>query len=230
MTGRRPTAKLAAFYGRLLPCNALVFDIGANIGRMAETFASLGARVVALEPNRDCLRRIEISHGDGRIETIQAVAGPKNGLAVINVSDTRHDMSSLSEPWMAAMQHAHGEFQNLWSRRLTIPMLTLDTLVQHYGDPYFIKIDVEGFEESVLDGLSVQPPLLSFEFHLTYFDAAVRCLNKSLFAADSKFNFAFEDPVQFELPDWTTREGVQRVLADMPRGDQYGDIFVKRCH
>jgi FkbM family methyltransferase len=205
-----------------------VFDIGANVGMLAETFASLGARVVALEPNRDCLRHIEISYGNSRIETIQAVAGPKNGLAVLNVSDERDDISSVSEDWIAAIKSQHSEYKNLWSRRLTVPMLTLDTLVEQYGTPYFIKIDVEGFEESVLDGLSSQPPLLSFEFNLAYYEATLRCLHKPVFSPESKFNYAFGDPTDFELPSWVSRLELEGILGAMPRGDKHGDIFVQR--
>ena len=39
----------------------------------------------------------------------------------------------------------HGEsYPGIWSRQNIVPMLTLDTLIEHFGMPQFIKIGVEG--------------------------------------------------------------------------------------
>jgi hypothetical protein len=44
---------------------------------------------------------------------------------------------------------------------------TLDELAIKYGEPEFVKIDVEGYEPYVLGGMSFTPAALSFEFHGT---------------------------------------------------------------
>ena len=228
--GRRAQCKrraLARFYGALLPKEALVFDIGANVGMLAEVFCTVGARVVAVEPNTDCVRHIQLSYGNLPIQTLQMVAGPRNGLATIHMSDERDDMSSLSDDWIATLQQRHGEFGRLWTRDVMVPMLTLDTLIEHYGIPYFIKIDVEGAEESVLHGLSAQPPLLSFEFNGARPDDSTACLDHRVFAPDSLFNIALEDPVEFELDSWADRDGMKSALAEFAGTDIYGDVFVR---
>ena len=92
--------------------------------------------------------------------------------------------------------------------------------------PYFIKIDVEGYEESVLNGLSTQPALLSFEFNTAFLGAAFRCLESAVFATDSMFNLAFGDPSGFELNGWVKRERIQSVMTEMKTAGRYGDIFV----
>ena len=228
--GRRsaPLRKsMSAFFRALLPPDALVFDIGANVGTFSSIFSSLGARVVALEPNSDCVRHIQLSYVDAKIEVIQAVAGPENGLCRLNVSDEIDLISSVSDKWINSIQRVTPKYAGLWSRQLTVPMVTIDTLIKHYGAPYFVKIDVEGFEESVLDGLSTQPPLVSFEFHEAFPDATMQCLDKGVFARGSLFNFAMEDPVSFELKDWARREQLKEVLSRMRKGDKHGDIFVR---
>ncbi len=232
LTGGRRRTKvhdaMMTFYRGLLPPNVSIFDIGANVGILSEIFLSLGARVLAVEPNADCVRHMQLSYADAQLETIQAVAGPKNGLASLSLSDERDDISSVSKDWIAAIKREHKEYEGLWSKQVTVPMVALDTLVQQYGLPYFIKIDVEGFEESVLSGLSMQSPLLSFEFNTAYLEPAIRCVDKQLFTSESVFNFVFGDPVGFELSSWVGKEQLKRVLNKMAKGEKYGEIFVRR--
>ena len=38
----------------------------------------------------------------------------------------------------------------VWDTVLNVPMTTLDALIEAYGVPAFVKIDVEGFEADVL--------------------------------------------------------------------------------
>src|SRR5260221_39751 len=57
----RQSRRMQEFYSSLLPDGALVFDVGANVGTMTRVFSSLGARILAVEPNPDCVRRIELT-------------------------------------------------------------------------------------------------------------------------------------------------------------------------
>ena len=51
-----------------------------------------------------------------------------------------------------------------WADHAVVPVTTLDALIDRYGLPAFCKIDVEGFEEAVVRGLSRPIPSVSFEF------------------------------------------------------------------
>jgi FkbM family methyltransferase len=202
------------FYAPLLPPDGLVFDVGANVGNFSALFASLGHRVIAIEPNLDCIRHIEISYPDLPITILNAVMGPKAGLVTLNVSDDRDDLSSMRDDWIP---------NTVASRKVPVAMLTLDDLVSEYGSPAFIKIDVEGFEESVLDGLSVFPKLLSFEFNTNNLAATFRCLDKDQFNG-ALFNYAMEDPQRFELSSWVKAPILKKSLTEI---SGYGDIFAK---
>jgi len=223
--------KMKEFYRGVLQPGALVFDIGANVGVLAAVFASLGARVVGLEPNADCVRHIQLSYADKPIEVIQAAVGARNGLVVLNVSDERDVRSSVSDDWMENMEAQDESYHGIWSRQNVVPVVTLDTLIGHYGMPQFIKIDVEGFEEKVLSGLSAQPPLISFEFTAKYLAQAMRCLEINVIQEGSTFNFAYNGdwgyPARFESDTWLEKRGLKRALLEIEGNDLQGDVFVR---
>jgi FkbM family methyltransferase len=216
----------------LVPPGSLVFDIGANTGSYAEIYCRMGCHVVAVEPNDDCIRRIRLDCRKLPIVTIPAAVGSKMGLACLHISDAWDATSTLSAEWMKAMAERDERYGPNWNRETVVAVLTLDSLISQFGEPYYLKIDVEGFELEVLRGLSTQPPLLSFEFQNTCLEAAYDCLGLPLFSARSRYNLivnttrGYHD--RFEKPDWISREELRGVLSSYTKGDVQGDIFVRR--
>jgi FkbM family methyltransferase len=222
----RQSRLMRAFYSSLLTKGALVFDIGANVGTMTTIFASLGAKVVAVEPNPDCARHIELATSRDAVEVLQAAVGERNGLAELEVSDRKDKMSSLSREWREAVTEGNRDYAGMWNRKLTVPMITLDSLVQRYELPFYIKIDVEGYEEQVLKALSRCPPLLSFEFNRMFLEPVLRALDNSIFD-DASFNYTLVDPVKFELENWVERDELKKTILGLQNAWGLGDIFAR---
>jgi FkbM family methyltransferase len=220
---------LRTFFGPLVSHGSLVFDIGANKGHYSSVFQSLGLRTIAVEPNPDCVRHIQISY-EPDIETLQVAVGERNGLVTFNLSDEKDELSSLSENWIASLQRVRPDYVGLTARKVTVPVVTLDSLIEQFGVPYYIKIDVEGCEEG---GLSVQPELLSFEFNTAFVGTALRCLEHGLFRGGNLFNLLMEYSSAFAFPQWMEKERLKQALKHMEQetgsGDHPGDIFVKRA-
>ena len=214
------------FYAPLLPKDALVFDIGANVGTMTQVFTSLGAKVIAVEPNPDCVRHIELATSRNSVEVLQAAVGEKNGLALLKVSDRKDKMSSLSDAWREAITKENQDYAGMWKRELTVPLITLDALIARYGMPHYIKIDVEGYEDQALKGLSRLPPLLSFEFNRLFLNPILQLLGNPVFA-NSSCNYTLVDPVRFELRDWVSADNLISALRNLADSSGLGDIFVR---
>jgi FkbM family methyltransferase len=128
----RQSRLMRGFYCPLLIKGALVFDIGANVGTMTKVFASLGNRVVAVEPNPDCVRHIELTTSRETVEVLQAAVGETNGLGVLKVSDRKDKMSSLSKEWCEGVSKENRDYVGIWNREPTVPIITLDALIKHY--------------------------------------------------------------------------------------------------
>jgi FkbM family methyltransferase len=223
--GKKRRQSLREFYGQIIKRGDLVFDVGANIGLYSEVFASLGARVIAIEPFPDNIRVLRNCRYRNRITVLQTAIGAQLGKGKFRVSSS-HAMGSMSMEWIE-IALASPRLENYrWGDEIEVPIVTLDFLCQTYGTPDFIKIDVEGYEEPVLSGLSVQPKCLSFEFNPEMLWAADRCLQKPVFDDSSECNYAVGEPTHFSLTRWESKNTVMRRLRDASL-DSSGDIFVR---
>ena len=192
-----------------------MFDIGANVGMHTQVFLALGARVIAVEPAPAAASRLrEIK--SNKLTVLPCAISGRLGWATLHVgSDTC--FSTISEDWM---KHA-GERIGNWKEAIEVRTETLDNLIATYGQPDFIKIDVEGYEAEVLDGLSSIPCPMSFEFNSEWMEPTWNCLEKPCFPPDAEFNFALENKVQ--LREWVNRDCLKRVLRGVA-----GDILVRK--
>lgn len=157
---------------------SLVFDIGANIGRMTYQYLALGARVVAVEPQSVCVNEELLPRfgNDERVTIVHKACGAQEGEATMAIYGHGSTISTFVPdhywgpgPWEGTPRDGSE----------TVEMTTLDALIEEYGRPDFIKIDVEGYEHEVLQGLSQFVPL-SFEFHPVFADKARLCMSRVL--------------------------------------------------
>ncbi|MEO5367006.1 MAG: FkbM family methyltransferase [Magnetococcus sp. WYHC-3] len=216
------------FYRQFLPEGGVCFDVGANIGNRAKIFRRLGARVVAVEPQQACvliLRRL--FREDAGVVVRPQVLGPAPGRTEIKLCDL-HMLTSLSQRWIDAVQQS-GRFAGWrWDRVQAVDMTTLDALIAEFGVPDFIKIDVEGYEEEVLKGLTRPVRALSFEFTPEYLPAVTGCLNHLRTLGTLECNYSLGESMVLELSSWQTP---QELLAQLERYENdrrvFGDVYVR---
>src|SRR4029453_18235955 len=81
--------------------------------------------------------------------------------------------NSLSRKWVETLKGDEARFGHRleFARQKKVQTTTLDELTISYGLPFFVKIDVEGYEPSVLRGMKRPVPFLSFEVNFPEFRA-----------------------------------------------------------
>jgi FkbM family methyltransferase len=213
-------------YGRFLRPGDLAFDVGAHVGDRIACFRRLGARVVALEPQPGCARAIRLLHGrDPDVVLIEAAAGDAEGQVVLRVNSANPTVSTASDAFVAAADGAGGWEGQLWDARVTVPCLTLDGLIARHGEPAFAKIDVEGFEDRVLAGLSRPLRALSFEFTTIARDVAQRCLTRLAALGAYGFDLALGETQTLAFGRWIDGDAMAAHLAALPHAANSGDVY-----
>lgn len=154
-----------AFYERFVEAGDLCFDIGANLGQTAEALISNDCKVVSVEPNPKSFNILSRQYTNNPNVIVECVAvGKTAGVATLNFNGTESTASLLSDwPYSA-------------NEVTEVRVTTLDNLIETYGVPRLIKVDVEGFELQVFAGLSFAIEYIVFEVHYDAKDIAKHVL------------------------------------------------------
>lgn len=218
----------AIFYADLVKEGDLVFDIGANLGNRTKVFRHLGARVVAVEPQPRCWKVLELAYSNQPgVTIVRKAVGCESGHVTMHLSDA-HFLSSVSKDWISSVS-ASGRFSEIaWNQKMRVPLLTLDTLIESYGQPSFVKIDVEGYEYEVLKGLHQKVKALSFEFTPETFSAASLCVARLQDLGMQEFNFVDGEATQFKFGTWLNHTDILSLLWPYQKSHSlFGDIYAR---
>ena len=139
----------------------LVVDVGANVGQFASELRSVGyqGRIVSFEPLSAAHAGLtRAAAGDSRWEVAPRVAvGDRDGEITINVAG--NSVSSSVLPMLEV--HAVAEKRAVYVNQETVRLSQIDTLAISYlqgARRPFVKIDTQGFEWQVLDGMAETLP------------------------------------------------------------------------
>jgi FkbM family methyltransferase len=213
------------FYSQFIRKGDLYFDVGANIGNRTELFRKLGARVVCIEPQQICLQHLhKLFAADKDVIIVAKAIADKEGYAELAICEEAPTISTMSTKWKNESRFSKNY---TWTKTQKVPTTTLDTLIRQYGLPVFCKIDVEGFEESVLKGLTKPIPIISFEFTRELFHETKQCINHLLTIGSVEFNCASGETMKLLFPTWVLQDELYAKLDSMEEIFDWGDIYAR---
>ena len=223
---RRRHRAMDALYARFVKPGDLAFDLGAHVGDRIRSFRRLRARVVAVEPQPAAFRILRLLFGrDSHVTLIRAAVSDQAGSVTLRVNSRNPTVSTASNDFVAAADGAAGWEGQRWDETRTVPALTLDDLIARHGLPAFVKIDVEGFEDRVLAGLSRALPALSFEFTTIQRDVALACIERLKALGDYRFDVALGESQALAFGRWIDAETMAAHIADLPHAANSGDVY-----
>ena len=214
------------FYSQFVKKGDLCFDVGANVGIITQIFLRLGAKVVCVEPEKNCLRQL---HGrfdkNPDVKIVGKALGEREGQGSLMICKEANTINTMSKEWKEKGRFSE---DHKWTRTQTVTVTTLDNLVKLYGLPKFCKIDVEGFEKSVLKGLTKPIPFLSFEFTKEFFSESKNILDHLSSMGYKEFKSTYGDTNQLLFgPQWLKPEELSRKIDAVDDKLLWGNIYAK---
>ena len=198
----------------------LVFDVGANHGDKTWAFRQISKKVVSIEPDKTCFVALRSRYGlDNDICLENVALGERNGVGTFFVEEDGSAYNTLNEKerdWLLSMNK-----QNI--REVSVPVLTLDYMIVKYGTPNFLKIDVEGGELSVFNGLTHFVPIICFEANLPRFrEETLRIIDRFRLNNVARFNLRLKNDFVF-----SSHQTAEEIIGILSRNDEVSyDIFI----
>jgi FkbM family methyltransferase len=202
----------------------LIFDVGANVGDKTDIFLRLGSRVISIEPDeanqqvlRDRFLRYRLA--PKTVVIVGKAVSDKTGVETMWIDGPGSAVNTLSGKWAEALKVNREKFEHFhfgleFRQSKPVETTTLEKLFSSYGNPVFIKIDVEGHEPKVITGLNRSVPFLSFEINLPEFRReGIECVQLlNALATTGTFNFSADLQRGMALERWREATEFSSVL------------------
>lgn len=142
----------------------IIYDVGSNNGDDIPYYLLKADKVIAIEANPGLAKSIshrfeqEISSGKLIVENC-VIVGCDSGMADFYIHKHSHVLSQAGEPPAKDLNQY---------TKVELPSQTIIQLIEKYGDPYYIKIDIEGADGEILSALfdsQIYPEHISAESH-----------------------------------------------------------------
>jgi len=139
----------------------LIFDVGLNIGQDTAFYLSQGHRVVAIEADPTLAeagrQRFRRDVEAGNLEIVNVGIAAEEGEAQFWICEGKPEFNSFYEGIAARDGYPH--------HSITIPTQRFASILDRFGTPYYLKIDIEGHDMLCLADLrpSSLPKYLSIE-------------------------------------------------------------------
>jgi FkbM family methyltransferase len=186
----------------------LIFDVGLHKGQDTDFYLRKGFRVVAIDAAPTLVeaaaQRFAPEIESGQLNLVAAAIADRPGPVVLHLNENSH-WNTTQPSW--SQRNARMGFPE--SGAVEVQGVTFDSLVQRFGVPYYLKIDIEGADMLCLEGLNslAVPRYVSIESDKLSWAALLHEFDVLEALGYNRFKVVPQHKVRHQAPPVPAREG-----------------------
>jgi hypothetical protein len=152
----------------------MYFDIGSNVGNWSLSNINLCDKIISIEASPITFNRLVDNCKNDRIILLNYAVCNNNGNDITFYQADCDVYSTINKDWLTSET---SRFYNQPYTEITCKTISIDKLIEQYGLPDLIKIDVEGGEYECIISLTQKVKLLCFEWASETNDITFKCID-----------------------------------------------------
>ena len=220
--------RLRRLYRKFVNSGDLVFDLGAHVGNHTRALVSLGCHVVAIDPQPACADTLRLLYRKNRqVDVVEAAVSDTSEQVQLAISERHPTLTTTKRGWREDRER-DPLFKGIrWDSSISVRATTLDRLIEQYGTPSFVKIDVEGSELTILSGLSHPIQTVSIEYLPSCVDETKKCITRLNTLGPYQFNWSKAETFTLAEQTWLTDSQLLAALNSSEAQSRSGDVYAQ---
>ena len=204
----------------------MYFDIGANVGRWSLANINKCNKIIAVEASPITFIKLINNCKHDNIILVNYAVCNNNFQDIIFYQAVSDELSTTNKEWLVSKE---SRFYNMPYTEIICKTIGIDNLIELYGIPNMIKIDVEGGEYECIMSLTQKIDLLCFEWAAEVNNITFKCLDYLLTLNFTQFYIQYEDEYTFrpEDNDFYDIDTIKQKLLKTILKEQWGMIWCK---
>lgn len=197
----------------------MIFDIGANIGRWTLANLDTTDRIIAVEASPITFSKLVQSCTHPNVTLLNYAVCANNGEDITFYHAVYDTLSTLNKEWLSSES---SRFYNVPYHEIRCKTITLDRLIEEYGVPDLLKIDVEGGEYDCISSLTRKANMICFEWASETNAVTFKCIHHLIGLGYTKFYIQNEDEFTFrpKVDDfYDSQTTIERLEKTIPKHD-----------
>lgn len=177
----------------------MFFDIGANIGNWSLANITQCDKIIAIEASpttfNKLVKNLSNNKNNTKIILLNYAVCNNNGSDITFYQADCDTLSTINKDWLT---NDTSRFYNYSYKEIICKTISIDKIIEQYGIPDLIKIDVEGGEYECISSLTQKVKLLCFEWASETNNITFKCI-------DYLFNMGYKEYYMQECDNYIFR-------------------------
>jgi len=203
----------------------MFFDIGANVGNWTLANLNNSSKIIAVEAVPETFMKLTNNTLNNKNIICLNFAVCNSDKEYIEFYNCEaNTLSTLNKDWLVSEK---SRFYNYRYNTITCKTISLDKLIEIYGVPELIKVDVEGGEFNCISSLTQKIKNICFEWASETNDITINCLDYLNSLGYNEYSIQLEDNYTYRPTFYTDIDSIKNILKKTTPKKEWGMIWAK---